>query len=92
MAATECRRHHVAPAQPPDPWHDFETMRDPMGGPLPGAGRHSDHGRPGMGGVLVAGIGALAGELAVPVAWTAYFALADADEAVRRGALESYLD
>ncbi|MGW6570137.1 VOC family protein [Streptomyces sp. NPDC054975] len=35
-------------------------------------------------GVPVAGIGALAGELAVPVAWTAYFAVADADAAVAR--------
>lgn len=37
-----------------------------------------------MDGVPVAGIGALAGELAVPVAWTAYFAVADADTAVAR--------
>ncbi|MBT2441740.1 VOC family protein [Streptomyces sp. ISL-36] len=35
-------------------------------------------------GVPVAGIGAVAGELAVPVAWTAYFAVDDADRAVAR--------
>ncbi|MFJ8668789.1 VOC family protein [Streptomyces sp. NPDC093600] len=35
-------------------------------------------------GVPVAGIGAVAGELAVPVAWTAYFAVDDADEVVAR--------
>ncbi|MFB9517162.1 VOC family protein [Streptomyces purpureus] len=35
-------------------------------------------------GVPVAGIGALAGELAVPVAWTPYFAVDDADTAVSR--------
>ncbi|MFD9355678.1 VOC family protein [Streptomyces sp. NPDC060031] len=35
-------------------------------------------------GVPVAGIGAVAGEFAVPVAWTAYFAVDDADAAVAR--------
>ncbi|MBT2493231.1 VOC family protein [Streptomyces sp. ISL-96] len=35
-------------------------------------------------GVAVAGIGAMAGELAVPVAWTVYFSVADADVAVAR--------
>lgn len=35
-------------------------------------------------GVPVAGIGALAGDLAVPVAWTPYFAVDDADVAVSR--------
>ncbi|MFF8607063.1 VOC family protein [Streptomyces sp. NPDC015346] len=35
-------------------------------------------------GVPIAGIGAVAGELAVPVAWTAYFAVVDADQAVAR--------
>ncbi len=35
-------------------------------------------------GVPVAGIGALAAELAVPVAWTTYFAVDDADAAVAR--------
>ncbi|MER7519260.1 VOC family protein [Streptomyces sp. NPDC126499] len=35
-------------------------------------------------GVPVAGIGAVAGEFAVPVAWTPYFAVGDADEAVAR--------
>lgn len=35
-------------------------------------------------GVPVAGIGALAGEFAVPVMWTAYFAVGDADAAVAR--------
>ncbi|MGW0390694.1 VOC family protein [Streptomyces sp. NPDC003042] len=35
-------------------------------------------------GVLVAGIGAMAGELAVPVAWTVYFAVDDADAAAGR--------
>ncbi|WP_434404958.1 VOC family protein [Streptomyces sp. NBC_01353] len=35
-------------------------------------------------GVPVAGIGAVAGEFAVPVAWTPYFAVDDADEAVAR--------
>ncbi|MEV4947811.1 VOC family protein [Streptomyces sp. NPDC053755] len=35
-------------------------------------------------GVPVAGIGAVAGQLAVPVAWTAYFAVDDADAAVAR--------
>ncbi|MFD8981442.1 VOC family protein [Streptomyces sp. NPDC059564] len=35
-------------------------------------------------GVPVAGIGAMAGELAVPVAWTAYFSVDDADAAVAR--------
>ncbi|MFD3546721.1 VOC family protein [Streptomyces sp. NPDC058655] len=35
-------------------------------------------------GVPVAGIGAVAGEFAVPVAWTAYFAVGDADAAVAR--------
>lgn len=35
-------------------------------------------------GVPVAGIGALAGELAVPVAWTPYFAVDDAEAAVGR--------
>ncbi|MGW5848829.1 VOC family protein [Streptomyces sp. NPDC055254] len=35
-------------------------------------------------GVPVAGVGALAGDLAVPVAWTPYFAVDDADVAVDR--------
>ncbi|MGW7431624.1 VOC family protein [Streptomyces sp. NPDC054861] len=35
-------------------------------------------------GVPVAGMGAVAGQLAVPVAWTAYFAVEDADTAVAR--------
>ncbi|MFG2293430.1 VOC family protein [Streptomyces sp. NPDC048603] len=35
-------------------------------------------------GVPVAGIGAVAGELAVPVVWTPYFAVDDADQAVAR--------
>ncbi|MCX2182684.1 VOC family protein [Streptomyces sp. SKN60] len=35
-------------------------------------------------GTPVAGIAAVAGELAVPVAWTPYFAVADADDAVAR--------
>ncbi|MET9378625.1 VOC family protein [Streptomyces sp. NPDC003035] len=35
-------------------------------------------------GVPVAGIGAIAGEFAVPVAWTPYFAVDDADAAVAR--------
>lgn len=35
-------------------------------------------------GVPVAGIGAVAGDFAVPVAWTAYFAVGDADAAVVR--------
>lgn len=35
-------------------------------------------------GVPVAGIGAVAGDLAVPVAWTTYFAVDDADAAVAR--------
>ncbi|MGR4879457.1 VOC family protein [Streptomyces sp. LARHCF249] len=35
-------------------------------------------------GVPVAGISAVAGELAVPVAWTAYFSVDDADQAVAR--------
>ncbi|MGW7064704.1 VOC family protein [Streptomyces sp. NPDC054904] len=35
-------------------------------------------------GVPVAGIGAVAGDFAVPVAWTAYFAVDDADAAVAR--------
>ncbi|MFJ8660262.1 VOC family protein [Streptomyces sp. NPDC093795] len=37
-----------------------------------------------IGGVPVAGIGAVAGEFAVPVAWTPYFAVDDADGAVGR--------
>ncbi|MGW7327705.1 VOC family protein [Streptomyces sp. NPDC054840] len=37
-----------------------------------------------LGGVPVAGLGAIAGELAVPVAWTAYFSVEDADDAVAR--------
>lgn len=37
-----------------------------------------------LGGVPVAGIGAVAGDFAVPVAWTAYFAVDDADAAVAR--------
>lgn len=37
-----------------------------------------------LGGVPVAGIGAVAGEFAVPVAWTPYFAVADADATVAR--------
>ncbi|MFF7183373.1 VOC family protein [Streptomyces sp. NPDC008121] len=37
-----------------------------------------------VGGVPVAGIGAVAAEFAVPVAWTAYFAVDDADAAVGR--------
>ncbi|MFE9393836.1 VOC family protein [Streptomyces flavidovirens] len=35
-------------------------------------------------GVAVAGIGAMAGELGLPVAWTVYFSVADADVAVAR--------
>ncbi|MCB5167319.1 VOC family protein [Streptomyces bambusae] len=35
-------------------------------------------------GLPVAGIGGIAGELAVPVAWTAYFSVDDADRAVAR--------
>ncbi|MEU1890823.1 VOC family protein [Streptomyces pristinaespiralis] len=37
-----------------------------------------------VGGVPVAGIGAVAGEFAVPTAWTVYFAVDDADAAVAR--------
>ncbi|MFD8025037.1 VOC family protein [Streptomyces lavendulae] len=37
-----------------------------------------------LGGVPVAGIGAVAADFAVPVAWTAYFAVEDADAAVAR--------
>ncbi|MFE9258540.1 VOC family protein [Streptomyces sp. NPDC006879] len=37
-----------------------------------------------MDGVPVAGIGAMAGELAVPVAWTVYFSVDDADDTVAR--------
>ncbi|WP_411109074.1 VOC family protein [Streptomyces sp. c-19] len=37
-----------------------------------------------IGGVPVAGIGAVAGEFAVPVAWTPYFAVDEADSAVAR--------
>ncbi|MEV6248762.1 VOC family protein [Streptomyces sp. NPDC051742] len=37
-----------------------------------------------IGGVPVAGIGAVAGEFAVPVAWTPYFAVDEADAAVAR--------
>ncbi|MET9855556.1 VOC family protein [Streptomyces sp. NPDC006450] len=37
-----------------------------------------------LGGVPVAGIGTVAGGFAVPVAWTAYFAVDDADAAVAR--------
>lgn len=37
-----------------------------------------------IGGVPVAGIGAIAGEFAVPVAWTPYFAVDEADGAVGR--------
>uniref|UniRef100_A0AAU2UXN2 VOC family protein n=1 Tax=Streptomyces sp. NBC_00003 TaxID=2903608 RepID=A0AAU2UXN2_9ACTN len=36
------------------------------------------------GGVPVAGVAAVAGEFAVPVAWTPYFAVGDADETVAR--------
>lgn len=37
-----------------------------------------------LGGVPVASLGATAGELAVPVAWTAYFSVKDADRAIAR--------